>query len=218
MLKEGTQFLLQFLVTCNDKYKKWNWEFESDASGSEAFLSKVRAIPNLEAHVAKSLIGQLTQYVVRLSKGTYCSCLHNQWFLGLTENDPSLNKDKELPTVIDFLYLINVLSRSAANIQLLMQSNILTYPIQIAKLASLKLNSIAYDPEAFYVWWDYLRVILANCFQIIANFTNPRFVWQRPSADIDPNLQALNIAAKQSVVNLGVMKVLKGTQYQLLSH
>lgn len=76
-------------------------------------------------------------------------------------------------------------STSNHNLVNLMQYKALSVPIQIIKLATLKLlNYAGHDSTSFLMWWDRLSLILANCFQIVANFTNPvRIPTNRQNAD-----------------------------------
>ena len=57
---------------------------------------------------------------------------------GLTQENP-LNKDNDLSLIIEHLYLMNMLSRISANLQILIQFKAPQFPIQIAKLATVKL-------------------------------------------------------------------------------
>ena len=79
---------------------------------------------------------------------------------------------------LEILHLVNLLSRTNHNnnLKLLLQFKVISYPIQIARLATQKLVS---DAQNFGFWWDHLRIVLANCYQIISNFTNPHFYWKQ---------------------------------------
>ncbi len=186
----------------------WNWELEPDATSSETFMSRTKSVPDIDVEFARNFVDMLTSSVAKFSKGELMMCLFNS-SIGITTESPLTREKDTLIGVIEHLYLINVLSRTPENLPILLQFKAPIFAIQIAKLATTKLNGIAHDSQAFYIWWDFLRTVLGNCFQIVANFTNPRFVWQRPNSDVDSTMQSIHTDAKQLVISVGLMKVVK---------
>jgi hypothetical protein len=120
---------------------------------------------------------------------------------------------------LEILHLVNLLSRTNHNnnLRFFLQFKVVSYPIQIARLATQKLLS---DEQNFLFWWEHLRVVLANCFQIIGNFTNPHFFWKQfqlhpgDMHHIPSELEELFVESKNMVIKLGFMKTLRGNIFE----
>ena len=193
-IQDCHKYLHQFLSTYNDKYYHWNPEFEIEFQNSDSYISKTRSIPDIDADATRIIASLANKYIVKLSTI-------------LTEDSPH---DHD---VIDYLYLLNVVTRNPNNAQQFMGQKALNCPVQIAKLCSLKLTAISEDSQLFYVWWDYLKLLLVNCCHIVANFSNPRFFWRGGEVDSATSTNPMYNDAKALMVSLGFMKILKGRKF-----
>lgn len=155
-------------------------------------MLKVNSIPDIDNEMAKNIVSLANKFVVKLSQV-------------LTNESPH---DRE---VIDYIYFVNILSRTLHNSQFLMSHKLLPCIIQICKLCTLKLLAISNDEQYFYIWWDYIKLLMSYSLQIIGNFTNPRHLWlsqqQQPLVDTDLTFYS---DSKMFLFNLGLLKIIQG--------
>eukprot|EP01133_Synstelium_polycarpum_P008387 gene8387-9862_t len=146
----------------NLSQQDWNKELQPESFDMRIVQVKVRATPMLDVVSIQFIVRQLCAFVLSLSKA-------------LTDDSMAI------PEGLYLICLVNILSRSPANSQILLQENALTHPFQAARLAAHKLSSFKDSTagESFQKWWPYLKVLLGNCCQIAANFAHDRLTWHQ---------------------------------------
>eukprot|EP01119_Soliformovum_irregulare_P006368 TRINITY_DN1829_c0_g1_i4.p1 TRINITY_DN1829_c0_g1~~TRINITY_DN1829_c0_g1_i4.p1 ORF type:complete len:2863 (-),score=933.99 TRINITY_DN1829_c0_g1_i4:39-8627(-) len=185
---EANGIVQRFASTFNESYKEWNPEFDPDELQSAYHVMKAGLIPEVDESIIRAMVIELNRYMVRVSQV-------------LVEE---ISDDKSSPMGHEYLYIINVLSRAsnAKNIPVMMKFRVLTYPIQIAKLCSMKLLNLYIQKSPILAkWWMFLRVIIGHCLQIVCNFTSPSHLWKRDMSATDEMEQAKSLA-----LSIGVMK------------
>jgi hypothetical protein len=151
--------LHEFVSTYNAEFSQWNSEFTYGAHRKSDVQSRRRrmAVPPLDGDVTANVYSHLQQFVHDFSRRV---------------GKQQLIASEELSS-LDALYLLNILSRSSANVLVLMAdgSPLLMLLIKVLRVAALRITKLPDVSQLPSSSLDvYLQALLAHCLQILLNF------------------------------------------------
>jgi len=187
------EILKEFVLHYNSQYTVWNKDLHPEHYDTKIISIKSKAVPTLDLSTTQFIIRQLCSFVLSLSKA-------------LTDNN------LEIPDGLHYVCLINILSRSIPNTNIILQENALSHPFQAARLAAFRLSGFKDQKDpAFIKWWPYLKVLLANCCQIVTNFIPDKWQWHQmtklssnsSNIDLDKDQSTTSSSNSSNTSNIG---------------